>query len=265
MARQVDSLTLLIQPFCSGSSGNCLFVRAGDISILIDAGLTGDRLEEHLQSHGIAAESLAGIVLTHLHGDHLGCAGKISRRQKVTVFASDDGVKSNAVVGRLKKLSRFHPGDVLEFNQLRVFTIPISHDAPGTVACVVEYEGARFGIATDLGRASDRVAAEFYRSNGFLLEFNHSETALRDGAYPWRLKRRVLSEEGHLSNEQAAEMLQKSVGPTTKTVLLGHLSEHNNDAAWALAAARGALATIHRNDVDVLIAPRGELGPALSF
>jgi phosphoribosyl 1,2-cyclic phosphodiesterase len=256
---------MIVQSLCSGSSGNCLFVQQGDDAVLVDAGLSADSAAERLAAHGRTLESLSGIVLTHLHGDHYGCAGRISRRKKVAVYCSADAAASNAVVGRLKRLERFAPGDRLQFGKLAIHTIAISHDAPGTVACTIEGGGARFGIATDCGRAPRAVAEAFRACDGFLLEFNHRESALRDGPYPWRLKRRVLSDEGHLSNEQSAAMLRDCVGPRTRTVLLGHLSEHNNHPDWALDAARHALAQMGRSDVTVCVAPRGAPGPVLEL
>ncbi|MBL8692683.1 MAG: MBL fold metallo-hydrolase [Planctomycetes bacterium] len=252
-------MTLRVQPLRSGSSGNSLLLRSETTTIVIDAGYTEVEMADTFDRVGVPLPSVHALVVTHAHTDHLGLAARMSRLGKFPVYTSRETVRGAPVVGRLKRLHAFDPGAVLEIGDLQVHTFPISHDAPGTIACVVEGGGGRFGIATDLGHADRALEEALANCNGFLLEFNHDERALRDGAYPWRLKRRVLGEEGHLSNEQAAAMLARCLGPRLRRIYLGHLSEKNNTPAQALAAARRVVERAGRTDITVCIAPRGEL------
>lgn len=256
---------LRVQTFGSGSSGNCTLLQFGGKAMLVDAGLTMQTIEERLQLQQIAPASLAGIVVTHAHGDHLGCAAKFSRHHKTNIYVSEGAAAANGPLRRLKRLVRFTPGDSFDVAGFRIFTIPIFHDAVGTVACVVAAGNAQFGIATDLGRENGAVAQALSRCDGFILEFNHDERALRDGIYPWRLKRRVLSEEGHLSNDQAAALLLKCVSTRTKQVLLAHLSDKNNDLETALASARRSLQISGNTQIALHVAPRSEAGPIFEY
>jgi phosphoribosyl 1,2-cyclic phosphodiesterase len=258
-------MVLQIQPLRSGSSGNSLLVSDGTTRILVDAGLTHEALAGELANLKLGFQDLAAVFVTHAHGDHLGCAGKVSRREKIPMIVSEDAARSTPMILRLKLHSRFAPGAELAIGTIRILTIPLSHDAPGTVACVLESGGARFGLATDLGRSSAALEGALAECDAFLLEFNHDEGLLREGPYPWRLKRRVLGDEGHLSNAQAAAALANALGARVRHVLLGHLSEINNRPELALEAARSVVARAGRGDVAVAVAPRGEAAPQISI
>jgi len=249
----------------SGSSGNCLLVRTDCGSVLVDAGITTESLASALADAGIGVADVRAIVLTHAHGDHLGCARKLSRRWKRPLYASEEAAAGSALLRRARRLVRYRPGERFAIDDLAIDPIPLSHDSPGTCALVLECGGARFAIATDLGRSSPALESALRGCDAFLLEFNHDEKLLRDGAYPWRLKRRVLGEEGHLSNTQAAAALARSLGPRARTVLLGHLSEKNNRPELARSAARRALELAGRLDVEIVVAPRGASGPELEL
>lgn len=231
--------------------------------MLVDAGLSMEKIENGLAAADVAPESLRGIVITHTHGDHLGCAVKMSRHHKLKIFASDSAARANAVLARAKRLETFAPGATLTIGPFEVDTIAISHDAPGTVACMIRAENKQFGIATDLGRTCAALERALAACDAFLIEFNHDEAMLRDGMYPWRLKRRVLSEEGHISNDQAAAILSKCVSPRTRHVLLAHLSEKNNNPTLALESARGVLEKSGIVNIKVEAAPRAEPGAAV--
>lgn len=263
-----------VQTFGSGSSGNATLVKSPAGALLVDAGIGFETIQKNLLEAGVRPESLDAILLTHTHGDHLGCACKLSRYFKIPVFASEPAAKSHAVLSRLKRLHRFEPGETLQIGGFSVETLPLFHDAQGTVALVVERGGTRFGIVSDLGRTTRALAQLFASCDGALIEFNHCEALLRDGIYPWRLKRRVLSEEGHLSNEQAAGLLlqilqlqnEQPAGTRKMThVWLGHLSEKNNNPDLALGSARAAAADAGRADLCIRVAPRSVPGVALEF
>jgi phosphoribosyl 1,2-cyclic phosphodiesterase len=250
-------LTLTVQVLRSGSSGNALLARTDRAAVLVDAGLTREELAAELEARGLSIASLDGVVLTHAHGDHVGCARSLARRDKRRLFLSAPAAAAQPLLRRIKTLTTFEPGVPVEIGDLTIETVALAHDSPGTVACVLSHGGARFGVATDLGRPSDALEAALARCRAFLLEFNHDERLIREGLYPWRLKRRVLGEEGHLSNDQAASILARSLSPLTRHVFLGHLSDKNNRPELALAAAAAVLGRLGRADVRLEVAPRG--------
>ncbi len=123
--------------------------------------------------------------------------------------------------------------------QITAFTIP--HDAVDPVGFVVEGEGVRIGMATDLGYMPQNVAQQLRRCDIVMLESNHDLDMLRDGPYPWSVKQRVLSRVGHLSNTAAAEFLEKGYDGCAQYVVLAHLSQSNNMPELARVAAEWAL------------------------
>ncbi len=248
-------MSFRVRPLRSGSSGNCLLAWTETSAVLVDAGITERGLGDELASCGLDLARLQAIVVTHAHADHLGCARKVTRGARIPLLVSDDAARAMPPLARSKRVSRFTPGDRLSVGDLTIETIRLSHDAPGTVACVVTDGAARFGVATDLGRSSESLEAALRTCDAFLLEHNHDEGMLRDGPYAWRLKRRVLGEEGHISNDQAADLLQRSLSARTRAIYLAHLSRHNNTPERALAAARRALSLAGREDVALHVAP----------
>lgn len=256
-------MTLSIRTLRSGSSGNAILARARDTVLLVDVGLTRDTLTDELARAGLAPSCLSGIVVTHGHADHLGAAKSFCRVHRISLYMSAEAVASDPAIRKVKTLRAFETGKTIAIGAIAMRAVALPHDAPGTVACVLSHGGASFGIATDLGRSHAALEAELASCDAFLLEFNHDERLLRQGPYPWRLKRRVFGEEGHLSNDQAAAILARSVGPRTRHVFLGHLSEKNNRADLALASAARVLERLGRTDVRIEIAPRGHASAEL--
>ncbi len=143
---------------------------------------------------------------------------------------------------------------VVELGPLRVRSFPLPHDGSGTVGYIVEARGMRFGYVTDLGHVTALVVERLKGCDALLVEMNHDPDLLREGPYPWDVKQRIASRHGHLSNEQGATLLEQVLGPDTRSVTLGHLSETNNQPAIALAAARLVLDRAGRGGVRLAAA-----------
>src|SRR5262245_42286552 len=125
-------------------------------------------------------------------------------------------------------------GGIVDLGCIRVRTFPVPHDCAGTVGYVVEAEGMRFGYVTDLGHVTALVIERLRGCDALLIEMNHDLDLLREGPYPWDVKQRIASRHGHLSNEQGASLLEHALGADTRFVMLGHLSETNNEPGLAL-------------------------------
>lgn len=223
----------------SGSKGNALYIETGESRLLLDAGLSLRGLKERLASIQVDATQLDAVFISHEHSDHCRGLGPIARGLKLPVCIDPLSLATfGNKKGTFPAVREFSAGDVVAFRDLRIETIPLTHDAEATAGFVIESREGRIGVATDLGIATRLVAQRLQRCRALVLEFNHDETLLRDGPYPWHLKQRIRSQHGHLSNDAGAELLDALLWDGLEAVFLGHLSETNNTPQHALCAAR---------------------------
>ncbi len=251
--------TLAIAFLGSGSSGNCAVVRCGRTAVLVDAGLSVRETRRRLATRGVALEDVAGVLVTHEHADHVYGALALARKVRLPVFTTEGTAWAAGFPGPLfadVRLVRGGRDFVLGDLHVRVTATP--HDGAESV-CYVFADGAgrRVGMATDLGHLSRPVLDALAGCEVLGLEANHDEDLLREGPYPPVLKRRILSDVGHLSNEAAADGLATLVGARTRAVAALHVSRHNNTYPLAERVFREALAalgaraslTVARHDV----------------
>ncbi len=215
----------------SGSAGNSIYVRAGQTSLLIDAGLSARQVARRLREIGADPDTIAGIVVTHDHGDHTRGVGVFARRHATTVFCTE------ATAQKCKKLFKgseqfvyYRSGFPFEIGDLRVEPFATVHDAVDPVAVSLQdlESGARLGIATDLGRPTAQVRHALRHCHFLVLEANHDELLLQVGPYPIAVKSRIASSHGHLSNQEAARLATELHHPQLVGVVLAHLSEACN-------------------------------------
>lgn len=252
----------------SGSAGNSALVRAGEVSLLVDAGLTLRELDHRFAAARFSPADLDHVALTHGHLDHARSAGGLAKRHDALVHCCEP-LMSNASVKRAPRMARLPVGSDRELaaargdDVVRLRAVKISHDAEPTVAFRLEHEGRVAVFLTDLGAPDREVAKALRGAHLLVLEFNHDEELLQSGPYPPQLKRRVAGNRGHLSNDQAAEMLGHLVGDETHTVVLAHLSETNNTPRHALASATRALEELGRPEIEIRVASQHEIGDNL--
>jgi len=234
--------SLRFSVLASGSSGNACYVEAAGARILIDAGLSGEELIRRMDEAGIDPAGLNAILLTHEHTDHIRGAGPLARRFDLPVYANRLTLKrALKTLGNLSKPVVFQTGHPITLHGLCIETFTKCHDAADPVGLVVNAEGARLGIITDLGRSSPVVEDRLRGCHALVVEFNHDEKMLNEGPYPLELKRRIKGPEGHLSNDQAGGLLKTLCHRGLGTVVLAHLSETNNHPEKALQASKKAL------------------------
>jgi phosphoribosyl 1,2-cyclic phosphodiesterase len=257
-----------LQVLSSGSQGNATLVQADEVRLLVDAGLSGDEMQRRLSLARVPEDGLHHVAVTHGHLDHARSAGLLSRRRRALLHCAE-AVQRNASIRRAKQLATLSPArpSVLAAGPgrgaLELRAVPLPHDADPTYAFRLEAEGRCAVILTDMGRPDEPVARALAGAHLLVLEFNHDLERLRSGPYPAALKRRITGHGGHLSNEQAAAMLEWLVGPQLHTLVLAHLSEANNHPDLARAAAAEVLTRLGRSDVRVLVASQYEPGPVL--
>lgn len=215
----------------SGSTGNAMVVCGKGVRLLVDAGLSARKIEQLLASQGMSGEELDGILVTHEHSDHIRGLGPFARKYRLKVYANAGTWRAmEGQIGELEEDQKqvFETGSPLDFGLLRAESFAISHDAAEPVGFCF-YEGdSKLSIATDLGYISANVREKIADSDVLVLEANHDVEMLRVGRYPWNVKRRILGDTGHLSNEAAGEGLCGLVTERTKRVYLAHLSKDHN-------------------------------------
>lgn len=237
----------------SGSSGNCTFVASETTAILIDAGLSGRRTAERLAQVGACPTALQGICVSHEHLDHVGGLRVLHKRYGVPVFANAGTVDALSRVQTWGALpwNVFHTGHPFVIGDLRIEPFSVPHDAYDPVGFVVEQDGNRIGIVTDMGMCTSLIRERLRRCHVVVVEANHDEQLLQDAARPWSLKQRIRGRQGHLSNQGAAALLAEIAGPELRHVFLAHLSEDCNRHDLALTAIQTALIGAGHTHVSV--------------
>ncbi|MBN1418140.1 MAG: MBL fold metallo-hydrolase [Planctomycetes bacterium] len=223
----------------SGSNGNAIFVEAGGVRLLIDAGISGLRAESCLREKGISIRDVDGVILTHDHRDHTSGAGVWQRVYGLPIHltaGTEAGIRP--FVGRVSDLRTFRAGDDLAFDGVRVRTIPTPHDAREAVAVIVDDGRRRIGILTDLGHPFPGLGEVVAQLDFAYIEANHDVAMLLEGPYPQPLKERIRGPAGHIANEEAADLLRRWAGPRLERIALAHLSQHNNTPELALETVR---------------------------
>lgn len=215
-------------PLASGSKGNCLFVSCGDTVLLVDAGLSGVEIERRLAAVDVSPDTLTGIIITHEHSDHVRGAGILSRRFNIPVYISQKTYQACSGLGKIADLQFFACGTPFVIDQIKIHPFSTSHDATDSAGLTMEYNDMKVGIATDLGIVTHLVLEYLKDSDLLYLESNHDPRMLMNGPYPWHLKQRIKSRTGHLSNQDAVDLVNQLNESRLKHVILAHLSEENN-------------------------------------
>ncbi|HEX5963006.1 MAG TPA: MBL fold metallo-hydrolase [Gemmatimonadales bacterium] len=246
----------------SGSRGNCCAVEADGLALLIDAGFSAREIERRAATAGLDLGRVAGIALTHEHGDHACGAARLARRLGVPVLTAPG---TWAQLATRMEDAEHRPLGLCARVQLGPLTIeacPTSHDAVEPLAIAVRNrDGTSIGVAYDLGRPTSAVRYLLRNLSAIVVEANHDEVQLRTSGYPPVVQRRIAGSGGHLSNRAAAELLSEVHHPGLSIVVLAHLSERCNTAAEARATVTPALrrvgfsGTLHVADQDEPLPP----------
>lgn len=213
----------------SGSSGNCSLLSHKNTTILADCGLSCKSLEAHLAGLGITPQDIAGIVVTHEHSDHIKGIGTVSKKYNIPVFATLKTHEAMTHLGLSQTNIRYITPEIsFEIGDIGIKPFSIPHDAKGPVAYNFFFDNTKLSLATDMGDMTDAVLSNLTGSLAVLLESNHDINMLKTGRYPAYLKQRILSSNGHLSNEVAAKTALELAKTGTRHLMLGHLSNENN-------------------------------------
>ncbi|MDF1510631.1 MBL fold metallo-hydrolase [Robertmurraya sp. DFI.2.37] len=215
----------------SGSTGNAVYVETEEHSFLVDAGLSGKQMEALFAHIGRDMDKLSGLLVTHEHSDHIKGVGVVARKYKLPIYANEKTWNAmNGLIGEIPTEQKFtfDMESVKSFGSLDIESFGVSHDAAEPMFYIFHHAGKKLVLVTDTGYVSDRMKGIIANADMFVFESNHDVQMLRMGRYPWNIKRRILSDVGHVSNEDAAIAMSDVIGDQTKRIYLAHLSLDNN-------------------------------------
>ncbi len=257
----------------SGSSGNACYVETENAKILIDAGLSSREIERRLDQVRVSPASLDAIIITHEHMDHIRGVGPFSRRFDLPIYINyktlERGMKT---FGSLSRPVIIQTGQTLTIKDLSIETFTKCHDAADPIGIILSCRdgyknltGARIGLATDFGRTTRLVEDRLKGCQALIMEFNHDQEMLDEGPYPIDLKRRIKGPDGHLSNQQAGDLLGAVSHRDLKFVVLAHLSEINNHPKKAYQEAENSLIKGSFGGVNILISKQDKPSPIIEL
>ncbi|MGI6030129.1 MAG: MBL fold metallo-hydrolase [Eubacteriales bacterium] len=233
--------------FCSlfsSSSGNCEYLAADGEGLLIDAGASCKQILQALEGVGASPQRIRGVLVTHEHIDHVKGLSVLCRKLHIPLYA-------NEPTARALNIPKLESLDVRVFSMERPFWVgeaevhpfALSHDSAAPVGYRVEFprQGVQVGVATDTGCVTQEIRQGLQGCDALLLEANHDRNMLMSGGYPYFLKRRILSQQGHLCNDDCGELAVQLVEQGARHVVLGHLSRENNLPEIAYLAVKQQL------------------------
>lgn len=256
-------MTLRYSVLASGSTGNALYIETDRAKLLVDAGLTGKAMQQRINDIGQSFEGVDALLVTHEHSDHIKGIGILARKYNLPIYANaKTWAAMEDKIGKIDPSLKFHfeVGDVKQFGDIEIESFNVSHDAADPMFYQFAHDGKRLAHITDTGYVSDRMKGLIRGADDFIFESNHDVSMLQMGRYPWSVKRRILGDYGHVSNEDAAIAMSEVIGDRTKRIFLAHLSKDNNmkelaqmSVAQTLEMREIDLGRIKLHDTDPII------------
>jgi phosphoribosyl 1,2-cyclic phosphodiesterase len=219
---------LKIASIASGSNGNCYYLENDNDAILIDAGISTNKIVERMANLGLSMSKVKGVFISHEHTDHVLGVDVLSRKYSVPVFMTEKTYSSYGKIIKDSLINFFSPGKQVKLGKIQVNTFLKSHDAAEPCSFLVSAEKRNVAVMTDIGLQCSNVIAHIKNADAIFLESNYDDHMLQKGPYPAFLKARISSDLGHLSNTQAGMIALEHASSRLKYVFLSHLSENNN-------------------------------------
>lgn len=257
----------------SGSSGNCIYVGSDNTHLLVDTGISKKKIDAGLKELEVKGEELSGILITHEHSDHIQGLGVFSRKYEVPIYATlgtIEGIEGYSPLGKMPPglLNPIQTDQSFTLGEITIDPFRISHDAKEPAGYRMNCQGKSVAVVTDLGIYDEYIVSKLKNLDAVLLEANHDIHMLEVGSYPYYLKRRVLGDKGHLSNELSGRLLCDILHDNLKHILLGHLSKENNYAKLAYETVKLEV-TLSDNDykgedLNMIVANRDVLSEIIT-
>jgi phosphoribosyl 1,2-cyclic phosphodiesterase len=252
-------------PLASGSKGNCIYLGTPTTKILIDAGISAKAIRERLAAIGVGLEQIDAILITHEHTDHIKALDVLGCKLGIPIFANSDTAKAiYAMLDECPKFKIFSTGEKFEFGDIEVHPFSIQHDAVDPVAFTIRVGELKLGFCTDLGFVTTLVANQLKDCDYLYIEANHEPSMVHASARPMIYKQRVLSRQGHLSNEECGKLIELVYHSDLKHVHLAHLSSECNAPELALKVIGDKLKSLQAK-TEVSIAFQESLSRSIIF
>ena len=264
-----DHLSMVV--LGSGSRGNAYYIWNQDTAILVDCGLSTKQILLRLEQVGILFPKIDAVFITHEHTDHVSSCAILEKRlhrlgQKPTFYMSPGTFCAAPEKCLPKKVSLIRDSHIVEVGSVVVEAFEVPHDGTECLGYRAGYNGHWVGVITDLGDVTDEVIDKMRTMTTMAFEFNHDVEMLLNGSYPPHVQDRILDWSGHLSNDQAAEALERSVSPRLQNLILAHISEQNNCPKLVESMAQAVLERCCHNDlVNLHVAEQHRPSPIFSI
>lgn len=249
-------------PLASGSKGNCIYVGTDQAKILIDAGLSAKSINEKLNQIGVSLDQIDAILITHEHTDHIKGLDQLAFRHRIPIFSNTETAKGICeVFGDCPSFKLFTTGETFEYKDMEIHPFSIQHDTLDPVAFTIKVGQLKLGFCTDLGFVTTLVKNSLKNCDYLYLEANHQVSMVHASSRPLIYKQRVLSRQGHLSNDECADLLAEIYHDNLKHVHLAHLSSECNAPDLALEIIHSKL----QHKLNLSIAYQDKVSRAILF
>lgn len=235
----------------SGSKGNCTYVETKETKILIDLGTSSLYVENALKEIGVNSSDIDLILLTHTHVDHTAGLKVFIKKNKTTLYLTKkmyEDLKNDISINNCEFIE-----NSFQYKDVYVDYIKTSHDASDSNGYIIESDNKSVVYVTDTGYIHYKNESKLSNKTFYIIESNHDIEMLKNGKYPHHLQQRIISDSGHLSNEECARYLVRYIGNNTKEIYLAHLSDENNSPEKALSTVKGVLEEhdIHFDNIHI--------------
>ena len=221
-------MSLFISSLNSGSNGNCYYIGNQTEAILVDAGISCRETEKRMNRLGLQMDMVKAIFVSHEHADHISGIRVLSKKYRLPVYITPGTLRSAGRILESNLIRHFRVEDPVVIGALQIEAFRKAHDAADPHSFMISCNGIQIGVFTDIGNCCEQVISNFKKCHAVFLESNYCEDMLRNGSYPWVLKKRISGGAGHLSNAQALELFRKHRNEHLSHLILSHLSKNNN-------------------------------------
>jgi phosphoribosyl 1,2-cyclic phosphodiesterase len=246
-------MSLYIASINSGSNGNCYYIGNNDEAVLVDVGISCREVEKRMKRLELSMDRVKAVFISHEHSDHIKGVEVLSRKYRLPVYITTPTLLYSGLKIDPQLTRPFKAYEPVSVQALSVLAFPKFHDASDPHSFIIESKGIKIGVLTDIGSNCAHVIRNFKQCHAAFLETNYDERMLEEGGYPYYLKKRIRSDKGHLSNDQALELFLKHKPKFMSHVLLSHLSKSNNCPQLA-----HELFSKHAGTTTVIVASRYE-------
>ena len=267
--QEQEASDLTFVSLSSGSCGNCGILTYRDKSILIDAGLGIRKFQQIVREQGIDISHVQGIFITHDHADHTRAAVRLAHKYQWPIYAAP-AVSRALLYHRYASaelsayLKSTEIGNRVQIGEMSIRSFEVPHDSTQNVGYAVDTPVGRFTLVTDIGKVTETIIEEIKGANYLVFESNYDREMLLSGSYPYYLKERIVSGEGHISNHEASHILVQYLHKEVRFLALCHLSGENNSPELALETLRQKFREHYDWEADGLslkVLKRGECSP----